>query len=71
MPRIGFIKASVSIHRALLVNVMRLPMEFFWANPAGRLLSRFSKDIDIIDERLPDNFEALTYFSFEVIHDVN
>ena len=46
---------------------MRLPVAFFDVNPTGRLLSRFSKDIDDIDGRLPRCLDSLVFFTIEVI----
>lgn len=66
VPRIGFLRASIVIHSELLTSILHLPMTFFWVNPTGRLLSRFSKDIDIVDDRLPHNFDSLSFFTFQV-----
>jgi ABC-type multidrug transport system fused ATPase/permease subunit len=33
--------------------VLRAPMAFFHANPVGRVLNRFSKDMSLVDEVLP------------------
>lgn len=67
VPKIGFLRAAIILHKFLLVNVMRLPVAFFDVNPTGRLLSRFSKDIDDIDGRLPRCLDSLIFFSIEVI----
>ncbi|EDV26556.1 uncharacterized protein TRIADDRAFT_50060 [Trichoplax adhaerens] len=58
------IKASRQLHNNLLDNVLRLPMSFFDTNPMGRVLNRFSKDINTIDEVIPvtiDGFMAQCY----------
>lgn len=65
----GFIKAAQQLHFSFLTNVLRLPMAFFEQTPTGRILSRFSKDIDVVDERLPRNFDSITFFTFQVIRD--
>lgn len=46
------IAAAAKLHQHLLNNVLRLPMSFFDVNPTGRILSRFSKDIDDIDKTI-------------------
>ncbi|KAJ3221938.1 Multidrug resistance-associated protein 4 [Clydaea vesicula] len=40
----------------MLSSVTRSPMDFFHQNPHGRLMNRFSKDINIVDEILPACF---------------
>lgn len=39
-------KAASTFHSLCLDKVMKAPMAFFDANPEGRLLNRFSKDLD-------------------------
>ncbi|KAI8804935.1 P-loop containing nucleoside triphosphate hydrolase protein [Cladochytrium replicatum] len=41
--------ASEAIHEKLLKGVMNAPMRFFETTPVGRILNRFSKDIQQID----------------------
>lgn len=38
--------ASTNIHDKVLQSVMKSPMSFFDANPPGRILNRFSRDLD-------------------------
>lgn len=47
--------ASIRLHEYLLHNVLRLPMTFFYITPCGRILARFSNDINTLDTRLPLN----------------
>lgn len=46
--------ASVNLHNRLLKGVVRTGMTFFHKNSSGRILNRFSRDVNTIDEALPD-----------------
>lgn len=37
----------------MLYAVLRAPVRFFDTSPTGRILNRFSSDVDCMDERLP------------------
>jgi ABC-type multidrug transport system fused ATPase/permease subunit len=45
----GTLLASSTLHQRLLEKIMHAPMYFFDTTPLGRILNRFSKDIDILD----------------------
>lgn len=51
--------ASSELHERCLWSVVHCPMQFFIANPTGRILNRFSKDQNLVDEMLP-----ITFFTF-------
>ncbi|KAF8384476.1 hypothetical protein PRIPAC_73618 [Pristionchus pacificus] len=44
---------ALNIHRPLLRDVLTLPMRFFDTHPIGDALSRFSSDLDTVDQALP------------------
>ena len=46
------LRAASVLHAALLAAVLRLPMAHFETTPTGRLLNRFSKDVDAVDNTL-------------------
>ena len=40
------IKGATSVHNQMFDGLMRCKMSFFDANPSGRILNRFSRDMD-------------------------
>lgn len=48
----GSLRASNNIHRLLLHNVMRAKLRFFDSTPLGRIMNRFSRDIEAIDQEV-------------------
>ncbi|KAK6483748.1 multidrug resistance-associated protein 5 isoform X1 [Huso huso] len=49
----GTLRASTRLHDELFRKILRSPMKFFDTTPTGRILNRFSKDMDEVDTRLP------------------
>lgn len=47
------VDASRKLHNAMLDNVMRAPMSFFDTTPTGRIVNRFSRDVETTDSTLP------------------
>ena len=46
----------------MLVALLKAPVRVFDTNPAGRILNRFSKDIGIMDESLPEDlYQSIRY----------
>eukprot|EP00878_Enallax_costatus_P008308 GHUV01008686.1.p1 GENE.GHUV01008686.1~~GHUV01008686.1.p1 ORF type:complete len:1320 (+),score=395.23 GHUV01008686.1:299-4258(+) len=46
------VNAAVDMHNRLLQHILRLPKSFFDTNPAGRILNRFSRDVETMDSVL-------------------
>lgn len=66
------VTASVTLHNKLLGHILRLPKSFFDTNPAGRVLNRFSKDIETMDSVLNQSISQLcncfaTYFATLIV----
>lgn len=53
------IVAARRCHATALSSVLKAPMSFFDSNPIGRLLNRFSRDIDAIDTCLMESFRQV------------
>ncbi|XDV45214.1 hypothetical protein PO909_013347, partial [Leuciscus waleckii] len=51
------LKAARHTHLHMLQGILRAPQAFFEATPSGRVLNRFSKDVDTIDSLIPDNID--------------
>ena len=62
------LEASRALHNGLLLNVLRAPVNtYFDITPIGRILNRFSKDLDQVDSHLPDFFLNMLQNSFHVL----
>ncbi|XP_078521976.1 ATP-binding cassette sub-family C member 5 isoform X2 [Lissotriton helveticus] len=72
----GTLRASSKLHDDLFRRILRSPMKFFDTTPSGRILNRFSKDMDEVDMRLPFQAEMfiqnviLVFFCLGVISSV-
>ncbi|KAI5750865.1 hypothetical protein M8J77_001951 [Diaphorina citri] len=49
----GSLLASSVLHEFLLTRVFSAVIQFFDTTPQGRIISRFSKDVDILDNAIP------------------
>ncbi|XP_052866594.1 multidrug resistance-associated protein 1 isoform X1 [Anopheles cruzii] len=60
---LGALYAAKAMHEMLLQYVLRWPMHVFDVTPLGRMLNRFSKDVDTVDNTLPQLMRSfLTQF---------
>ena len=50
----GGYRASVKLHESLLNRVVKAPIRFFEVTPLGRIMNRFSRDIEEIDSGVMD-----------------
>ena len=62
----AFVEASKVLHQKLLFNILRLSIKFFDTNTTGRILSRFSKDIDDADNKIPEMAFDFIYCFWDV-----
>lgn len=47
------LKGASNLHNAMFKSILRSPLTFFDVTPAGRILNRFSRDLDELDIRIP------------------
>ena len=52
----ALLNSSKHLHNSMMSGVLKAPVLFFDTNPVGRIINRFSRDIGIMDELLPDVF---------------
>ncbi|CUS12567.1 unnamed protein product [Tuber aestivum] len=61
----GTRSSKVLMHEAMN-SVLRAPMSFFDTTPIGRIVNRFSKDVDIMDNNLTDAMR-MYFFTLSII----
>ncbi|KAK3604649.1 hypothetical protein CHS0354_007192 [Potamilus streckersoni] len=60
-------RASSSIHNDVFRKILSCPMKFFDTTPVGRIVNRFSSDLDDVDVRLPNTAEIMLQNSLLII----
>jgi ABC-type multidrug transport system fused ATPase/permease subunit len=55
------VAASQTLHSNLLHTTVRCPISFFDTTPSGRIMNRFSQDMESIDTMLPLYLELLVF----------
>uniref|UniRef100_A0A1B6CN72 ABC-type glutathione-S-conjugate transporter n=1 Tax=Clastoptera arizonana TaxID=38151 RepID=A0A1B6CN72_9HEMI len=58
----GGVYAARYIQKKMLIRVLHSPMSFFDTTPLGRIMNRFSKDIDTVDNTLPTCLQMVLNF---------
>ncbi|PXF49940.1 Multidrug resistance-associated protein 1 [Gracilariopsis chorda] len=59
--------ASKKLHDKMLGSVLRAPITFFDTTPIGRIISRFSRDVQTLDELLPQFFSQMLTTTLNLI----
>ena len=63
----GRFRASINLHGTLLLNILRSPNHFFDVTPTGRIINRFSKDLDTIDLMVPFTMTRFAHMALETL----
>jgi ATP-binding cassette subfamily C (CFTR/MRP) protein 4 len=58
---------ATNLHDKMFRKIVAMPMRFFETNTSGRILNRFSKDMDSIDEDVPMSFLFTVLVAGEII----
>jgi len=61
------IKISKHVHDHMLKSIIRAPLSFFEVTPLGRLVNRFSHDIDVLDDDIPYIIMLCLHTFFQLI----
>ncbi|CAG7824411.1 unnamed protein product, partial [Allacma fusca] len=64
---LGGLRAAKLLHNNMLGRILRAPMSYFETTPLGRIVNRFSKDVDVADEAFPVALRVLLAAFFEVL----
>ncbi|KAG9017508.1 hypothetical protein FRB90_001017 [Tulasnella sp. 427] len=51
--------SAKNLHRSAISRIMHAPMAFFDTTPLGRIMNRFTKDVDTLDNLIADAFRML------------
>ncbi|OAD00859.1 hypothetical protein MUCCIDRAFT_153502 [Mucor lusitanicus CBS 277.49] len=65
---LGSLRASRSIHSQLLDRILRAKVRFFDVTPLGRIVNRFSSDLETVDQALAPSLSYLLYSIIATIY---
>ena len=67
--RVG-VRASSDVHQKMLHSVFKAPLSFFSRTPSGQLLTRFGKELDVVDRSLPDGIASVMYCTLQILFSI-
>lgn len=59
-------RASETLHGLLVSRILRAPLSYFESTPVGRLMQRFSKDFDSVDQQLPSSLSQVVASAMQI-----
>lgn len=65
---LGSLRASRTIHSQLLDRILRAKVRFFDVTPLGRIVNRFSSDLETVDQALAPSLSYLLYSIIATIY---
>lgn len=60
------VRSSFQLHGGCLRSVLQAPMSFFDTTPTGRIISRFSKDMYIVDSEIADQLDIFVFIVLQL-----
>lgn len=60
-------RSSRYLHSTMLFSILRSTMQFFESTPTGRIINRFSKDIEAVENMIPASYRMLLRCLFQVL----
>lgn len=61
---VNSVRAARNLHQRAAASIMRAPVSFYDTTPMGRVINRFSKDMDAIDTLLSDSLRMFSMTLF-------
>lgn len=61
-------RSAKILHESMLKSVMRSSIQFFESTPTGRILNRFSKDINSVEFPLLSAFKDVLYTLLDILN---
>ncbi|CAM1331108.1 ABCC2 (predicted) [Pycnogonum litorale] len=66
----GALRATHLLHNSMLDNIIHAPMSFFDTTPTGRIMNRFSKDVNVMDVSIVKFLSDFLNFAFMLLSSV-
>lgn len=62
-----FLGSAKSLHNSMLQSILRSTMNFFESTPVGRIINRFSKDVEAVEGSIPESYKSVLRCLFQVL----